>query len=153
MIIDSLAHCGSYIPLHPLFQPAFEYLRTFDPGTPDGKYALDGDRLFAGVQRYETAPVETRRWETHRVYADIQVVIAGRELIHYAPVEALQPKTPYNEIKDVEFYDGSCVEDPLPLVLTPGKFAIFLPQDGHQPGCLIGQPGPVMKVVIKLRLN
>ena len=153
MILDSLAHCADYFSLHPLFSKAFDYLQRFDPATPDGKYELEGDRLFAAVQRYETAPEASKVWETHRVYADIQCVFAGRERIYYAPAEELRAKIPYNEAKDIEKFDADCVKHAVPMVISAGNFCVFLPQDGHQPGCMVDQPESVLKVVIKVRLR
>jgi YhcH/YjgK/YiaL family protein len=39
------------------------------------------------------------------------------------------------------------------LTLGRGNFAIFQPQDGHQPGVQIGAPAEILKVVIKFRLK
>lgn len=153
MILDSLAHCSDYTSLHPLFSVAFDYLQRFDPSTPDGKYELDGKRLYAQVQRYDTAPEETKRWESHRVYADIQFVVSGREQMLYAPVEGLRSSIPYNEVKDVEKYHDECVENATPLIVPPGSFCVFLPQDGHKPGCMVDHPESVVKVVIKVRMR
>ena len=153
MILDSLAHCADYTSMHPLFPAAFDYLKQFDPNTPDGKYEIDGKRLYAVVQRYDTAPEETKAWEAHRVYADIQYIVAGREKIIYAPVEELQSTTGYNDVKDVEKYDGSGVKYPVATVIPAGFFGIYLPQDGHRPGIMVDAPEPIVKVVIKLRIK
>ena len=151
MIIDSLAHSADYAGIHPLFPAAFDYLRSFDPATPDGKYEIDGKRLYAMVQRYETAPETSKTWEAHRIYADIQYIVSGREKIFYSPVDQLQSSTPYNGEKDVEKYTGPA--DAAADVLPAGHFAVYLPQDGHKPGCMVDQPEPVVKVVIKIRLK
>jgi len=153
MILDSLSNSADYLSLHPLFPAAFEYLKNFDPATPDGKYEIDGKRLYALVQRYETAPEETKAWEAHRVYADIQYILCGREGIVYAPVGELKSTIPYNEVKDVEKFSGETVKNASTSVVPGGYFAIYLPQDGHRPGCMVGQPEPVVKVVIKVQLK
>ena len=153
MILDTLAHGDDYAALHPLFPVAFNYLRQFDPNTVDGKYELDGSRLYAVVQRYETAADETRAWEAHRVYADIQLMISGCERMIWAPLEGLGSGTPYNEAKDVQKFDDAPVKNAIPLVVPAGSFCVFLPQDGHKPGCLMKRPEPVLKVVMKVRLK
>ncbi|MEI8233162.1 MAG: YhcH/YjgK/YiaL family protein [Verrucomicrobiota bacterium] len=153
MVLDSLTHCGSYLALHPLFPAAFAYLKAFDPATPDGKYPIEGDRLYAAVQRYTTAPEETKAWETHQVYADIQYIVSGQEKIFYAPAESLPAGAPYNEAKDVQKYGTGTLPNALATVLSAGQFAIYLPQDGHKPGCLVGQPEAIVKVVLKIRLH
>jgi len=153
MILDSLAHCADYTSLHPLFPAAFEYLKGFDPGTPEGKYEIDGTRLYAVVQHYDTAPEETKSWESHQVYADIQFIVSGREKNIYAPVGELQSTGPYNEAKDVEKYSNEGVKNPATLLLPAGYFAVYFPQDGHKPSCMADQPEPIVKVVIKVRLK
>ena len=153
MILDSLAQCAHYLPLHPLFPAAFDYLKQFDPNTPDGRYEIDGKRLYAMVQRYETAPEEAKTWESHRAYADIQYIVAGREKILCAPVEELQSAVPYNEAKDVEKYTNEGVRNISASVLPAGFFGIYLPQDGHKPGIMAGEGGePVVKVVLKVQV-
>ena len=153
MIFDSLNHSAAYVAVHPLFPAAFEYLSKFDAATPDGKYELDGTRLYAAVQRYDTAPKANKKWEAHRVYADIQFIAAGTEQIFWAPAPGLQTSVPYNEVKDVEFFAPDSVRNEASLIVPAGFFAVFLPQDAHQPGCVIGSPESVMKVVMKVRLN
>lgn len=151
MILDTLANSADYAGMHSLLPAAFDYLRRFDPATPDGRYPLDGDRLYAMVQRYGTAPEETRAWETHRVYADIQFMVVGQESMIYAPAANLSVGTPYNEAKDVQKYGTGQAKDSTSLLVAAGSFCIFLPQDGHKPGCMVAQPEPVVKVVLKLR--
>jgi len=152
MILDSLTHHQQYVHLHPLFSAAFDFLRAHDPATPDSRIDLDGDRLFALVQRLETAPEETRVWEAHRGYGDIQFIVSGREKILYSPVRDLTSTGPYDADKDVEKFTGESALGAVPLIVPPGSFAIFLPQDGHKPGCTVEGPEPVTKVVIKFRL-
>ena len=153
MILDTLNHASNYTALHPLFPVAFGYLRSFDPNTPEGKYEIDGDRLYAIVQRYETAPDEAKSWEAHRVYADIQYMVSGRERMIHAPVEELRTGAPYNEAKDVRKFDDEVVKNATSVIVFPGSFCVFLPQDGHKPGCMVGRPEPVVKVVLKVRLK
>jgi YhcH/YjgK/YiaL family protein len=59
---------------------------------------------------------------------------------------------PYIAEKDVEKYAAPSSPTAL-LILGRGNFAIFHPQDGHQPGVQIGAPGEILKVVIKFRLK
>lgn len=153
MILDCLDHSADSAALHPLFPAAFEYLKAFDPATPDGKYEIEGKRLYAVVQRYETAPEETKVWESHQVYADIQYLVSGREKMLYAPVDELQSSGPYNADKDVEKYTDCGVKHVTPLLMRAGHFAVFYPQDGHKPGCMVESPEPVFKVVLKVQVK
>jgi biofilm protein TabA len=110
---------------------------------------LDGDQVFALVQSYTTTPAPQRLFEAHRIHADLQFVASGEEAIYYSPLARLRENTAYSAEKDVAFFDG---EDDIPLVMLPGSFAIFLPQDGHKPGCSWKAPAAVKKLVVKIRL-
>jgi biofilm protein TabA len=150
MIVDSLAHAARYEPLDPGIALGLAYLRSFDPETPDGRYPLDGDDLFALVQSYATGPGTERRFEAHRAYLDIQYVARGVERILHAPVAALEVETPYDEATDLIFFREPGASSS--LLLREGDFAIFHPQDAHKPGCMAGSRAEVKKVVVKVRL-
>ena len=150
MILDTLDQAGPYRRLGPRFASGLDWLTTFSPTLADGRYDVAGDDVFALVQSYTTVPPAQKKYESHRVYADIQYVAEGSELVYYAPVAALSPTTAYDEAKDCLLY----LDPPAatPLLLAPGSFAIFYPQDAHKPGCAHEGAGRIKKVVIKARL-
>lgn len=150
MILDLLSHAESYRTLSPGFAAGLAWLARFTPQTTDGRYDIDGDNVYALVQSYDTVAPTEKKYESHRVYADIQYVAVGSELILYAPTAQLQPATQYDEAKDFLLYGDPATTTP--LLLGPGSFAIFLPQDGHKPGCVDGTPCRMKKVVIKVRV-
>jgi YhcH/YjgK/YiaL family protein len=152
MILDQLSASAAYEPLHPLFPAAFAYLRAFNRSTPDGKHELQGGNLVAIVQRYQTASPLEKLWEAHQVYGDIQVVYAGTEYCGHADRATLRVSHPYSLEKDVEKYEAPAEPTAL-LTLGRGNFAIFYPQDAHQPGVQIEVPEEILKVVIKFRLQ
>ena len=150
MILDLLPHASRYAGLGPRISLGLDWLARFDPHLADGRYDLDGDDVFALVQSYPTVPAAEKKFESHRVYLDIQYIAAGAETIFYAPTASLVPATDYDSAKDYLLY-----ADPVavtPLLLTPGSFAIFYPPDGHKPCCLNGPSTLVKKVVIKARV-
>jgi biofilm protein TabA len=149
MIFDILSNLSSYSALGPRFARALEYLGQFDSKSADGRVAIEGDDIFALVQSYTPSPAGTRPFEAHRIYADVQFVAAGSEVIQYSPLGRLRETAAYSASKDVAFFDGS---DDFPLFMSPGCFAILLPADGHKPGCLWQRPELVKKVVVKVRL-
>ncbi len=150
MILDTLRHAPTYFSLGERFQTAFHYLTNFDPATPDGRYDLEGDSLFALVQSYTTDPPEDRTFESHHVYADIQYLHSGQEIIYYREPSSLTPKTAYDAKKDAIYYHA---QDDRPLYLDAGAFVILWPQDAHKPGCVWDKPVPVRKIVMKLRFS
>jgi biofilm protein TabA len=151
VILDRIERGELYAELGTRFAAAFAWLRDFDPSLPDGRYDLEGDdALFALVQSYETTPGAEKRFESHRTYADVQFVAAGRERILHAPTEALEVETPYDEERDIAFHAEPAAASS--LLLGEGDFAILWPGDAHKPGCMAGAREAVRKVVVKVRL-
>lgn len=155
MILDQLINARLYR-LGDRFERGFEYLSATNlPQTPDGKYPIAGDDLFAIVQAYTTKPADQGRWESHRRYADIQYLIRGQERIG---VRVVPPQTaardmpiatPYDDDKDIAFHTGAGDL----FTLTAGQFAVFFPHDIHMPSLALDAPAEVRKVVIKVRLD
>ena len=150
MNLDRLENAGFYHSLGPGLKRAFEYLaRTDFVQVPDGRYPLDGDELFAIVQRYQPKPLAAAMWEAHRKYIDVQYVAEGIERMGYAPLDDRLPvRQDYDPQRDLVFYDaqGDLFEVPA------GLFVIFTPQDVHAPSLASGQADPaqpVCKVVVK----
>ncbi|NQU10578.1 YhcH/YjgK/YiaL family protein, partial [bacterium] len=57
MILDQLTHAARYANVLPRLDLAFKFLRQTIPETPTGRQDLDGDALYALVQRYTTRPI------------------------------------------------------------------------------------------------
>ena len=151
MILDGLYNSSLYQGLHPALPRAFEWLRSFDPSMPDGRYEITGPELAAIIQRYKTSAARGKKWESHRLHGDIQFVVSGEEQIGHEQAGRLDASTSYNGEKDVVFYNSPVVQTSF-LRLPAGCFAIFFPQDAHQPGVMLEKPADVLKVVIKFRL-
>lgn len=150
MIVDTLENSPLYESLAPGIQLGFRYLHDFDPSTTDGRYAIDGEAVFALVQSYETAPATDKRFETHRRHIDIQYIVSGRERMLHLPFGSLSVETPYNEDKDVVFYRDPAASSS--ILVSEGEFAIFHPDDAHKGGCMAGGREAVRKVVVKVRV-
>jgi len=150
MILDNLSQCHRYTTTLPGLAKAFEFLKKVDATLPTGRHEIDGDRVYASVQRYTTKPVEQGALESHQKYTDVQFIITGRETILWAPLSAMKEVTqPYNAEKDIAFY--GMVPGTTPVRLGNGQFAIFFPEDAHAPGLQWDGAGEVMKVVVKVR--
>jgi len=150
MIFDHLAHQALYRSVHPGFAASFDWLAHFDPSLADGKYPIDGDKVFALVQSYTTGLPSQRKFETHVEHIDIQYVAHGVETMQIAARSDLVVTAPYEAARDVELYADP--ETYTSLLCGPGSFAIYFPHDGHKPGCISGTAMPMKKVVIKLKV-
>lgn len=150
MIHDTLKNARHYGNLHEGIRKGLDFLHTFDPAIPDGRVEIDGDDVFALVQTYRTTAADEKQFEAHRIHADIQYLSSGQETIVCAPLERLTAVTEYDPEKDFVLFSDA--PDPINLTLRPGDFAIFLPEDGHKPGCHREVSCDVRKVVVKVKL-
>lgn len=148
MILDTLDNAAKYAGLRLGSSEAFGFLA--QPGLeelPDGKYEIAGDRVYAIIDRTQGRKVSDGKLEGHRKYLDIQYVVSGDETMGWRPSPGLVSADPYDEEKDLVFFEG----EPESLVrVPPGSFAVFLPTDAHLP--LIGD-GPIHKVVVKIAIG
>jgi len=152
MITSTLSQLHWYTIISPNFEKAIQYALSMDFNTLEtGKYLVDGEEVFAIVNEYMTKPLAECDPESHRDYADIQIMVTGVERFGYAPLTSQPETTPYDEEKDVAFYTLA-PEDLSYLTLRPGEFIIFFPSDVHQPEVYTHQPELVRKVVIKVAL-
>ncbi len=147
MIIDKLSNGNIYKALGPRVAAAFDYLYSTDlEALPDGKYAIDGERLFALSFRYNSQPVEAGTWEAHRRYADLQYIVRGEERMGIGLQGRLEEK-PYDESRDCIFMNGEYTDI---VTVKAGEFVIFWPGEAHKPNLAVAAPAPVAKVVVKI---
>lgn len=116
---------------------------------PVGRHDIDGDNIFVNVMAFETAGADSKLHEVHREYIDIQYLIAGNERIGFALAsEQHMVETPYDAEND--FWLAGPVDCESEVVLEPGMFAIFLPNQPHKPGCVVEAPQIIKKAVVKV---
>ena len=123
MIIDRIQNRAYYEGMHPDFSLAFDWIeRAMREEPPTGRYALDGDRVYAMVQEYE-GKEDHEIFEGHRRYLDIQFILSGRESMEAATPAACDVATEYREDKDVAFF--TCHGEKVTMTLGADFFAIF----------------------------
>ena len=88
------------------------------------------------------------KYEAHKKFIDIQLILSGKELIAVTPIEKMEIKDEYNETKDVMFFqhNDECTD----YVLESGDFLILYPQDVHMPGVCVNEKSAVRKIVVKV---
>jgi len=147
MILDNKNHLDRYARLGKHFETAIEFIRKNDlSALPEGEFEIDGTSVFAIVSDRELV-AKPNFWEVHGRYADLQYIVAGREVIEYCPLEYARAKIVFPEGKDVcvlEDLEGREVE------LREDEFAIFLPLEIHRPNCPSALSGRTKKVIFKV---
>lgn len=109
------------------------------------RYDFDGGR-FANAEEYETKL--TSRFEAHRKMVDVQIVVSGAELIHFAPInDNFVVEEPYDETRDIMFMKGE-VKDT--VLLRAGDACIIGPELAHMPGMAVNGSSHVQKIVLKI---
>ncbi len=160
MLLDTLDH-GTLYSLGTTWTAVFyeaQALAELGAALTEGEYSLAGGPEHGGatasVNVYDTK-IEGR-YESHRVMADIQIVLDGEEECRVLSVEperpgapALTPEAPYDAARDIVFYREK-PEAAARVRLRPGLFALFLPQDAHMPALAVSTPGRVKKLVVKV---
>jgi YhcH/YjgK/YiaL family protein len=147
MILDKIENAYLYSMISPLLAEGLKFLSENDFNTIEpGKFFLKDQLLYAMINDYETKPMEQCKLEAHRKYIDIQFMVSGEEQMGYTPLIDQIPSEEYNPEKDVVFF-----EDEVSLfTVRKGHFAIFFPDDLHQPCIMVDEASPVRKVVVKV---
>jgi biofilm protein TabA len=153
MIVTELKHIDQQAELPIALRKAIEFLRLHDiRDLPDGTVAIDGQRVYAMVQRYETMQTNTPKFECHRTYIDVQYIVSGEEVIGWAPMGRMTVTEAYDPGKDICF--GTVAAGKwTPVFLQAGQLAVLYPEDGHAPKLAAGAPSPVMKIVVKVEVE
>ena len=130
----------------------FEYLaRTDLAALPLGRTDIEGDDMYVLLSEAETREPAQVRFESHRRYIDIQLVVRGQESIGVAPLAGLVSTEPYDPARDIEFFAVPRVlKKSGTLALRAGDFAVFTPGDAHRPSLHLDGPHVSRKAVLKV---
>lgn len=148
MILDTLQNGMKYASVHPRFAKAFEYLLNNDlAALPTGKVELEGTDLIINIVDITGKTEADARMETHRNFIDIQVPVGQTETMGWKATEKLcEPTQEYDAVKDLTFYADKATGM---FDVQPYEFAVFFPEDGHQPGIA---EGTYRKIIVKVRV-
>lgn len=134
MIFDSVKNLNRYAALAPEVWAKIEaFTRSVTPATPKGRQKLDGDMLMADVNSYNAKPLADGRYENHRRYVDLQLMLEGAETVYLTDVEGLELVEDKYAEKDCAFYRYTAGTG-YALPFKAGEFAIFYPGEAHLPG-------------------
>jgi YhcH/YjgK/YiaL family protein len=149
MIFDTFENVNRYSNLGQNIIKALTFADNFDPSQPDGKYEIQGDDIFASLAGYQTKGIEELKFEAHRKYIDIQLLLEGTEFIDVSLDKPLKIVKPYDEQSDLEFFNGTEVFSS--IVLKPRRFCILFTNEAHRPCRRINDSITVRKMVVKVK--
>lgn len=143
MITDNIKNLKNY---DIVSQKVLDFLLDLDANTEAGHYEID-ENAYANVDIYNTKPVENCKFEAHKKFIDIQMLLQGSEELDYININGLEVSEAYDENRDVMFFQNP-KKTPDTLQLEPFKFALIYPHEAHRPQMGAGQQ--VKKVVVKI---
>ena len=117
---------------------------------PNGKYAVDENGIILIVTEYMTHPIENSKWEAHKEYADLQVVLEGEDYIDISDLDTMEIGD-YHAKEDYLECKGEAMHT---LRLNKNVCVLLLPEDAHIPGISINDnPAAVKKAVFKIPIR
>lgn len=150
MVYDKIDNMQQYLGLSEDIAAALYYLKNVDSNIENGVYQIN-DNVKAIVCEYSTKVVNENGFEAHVEYLDIHFPIRGLERISCIPLEHTALKAEYAPENDITFYTyQDC--DTTDCVVGNGYFLIVYPQDAHMPQLCMGDPKPVKKITIKIKI-
>lgn len=118
-----------------------------------GRHEIDGENIFAAVFEYETKDAVDCRYEFHKKYIDIQLLISGKEIINITPIDNIDIVDDCNTSKDISY--GILKDNKLEntIIMTEGLAAIIYPKDAHQPNVrIVNNNSNNKKIVVKVAI-
>jgi YhcH/YjgK/YiaL family protein len=154
MIVAQLDQIAEQTAPTPNMQKALDFLRQVRGAElPGGRIEIDGDRVFALVQSYQTAVAsDPVVFEAHQAYIDVQYMAAGQEVIAWAATDRLRVTEAYDPAKEAWFGALPAAETTFVRVAA-GELAVLYPTDGHAPRLAAGAPAAVRKIVVKVAVD
>ena len=150
MIKDLLKNAELYYSISENLKQGFEWILNTDlANLPCGRYEINGEKLYANVQEYETKA--DANYEAHRKYIDIQCVVKGKELVGVTDISNGKTVETYDNKKDIEFLSTNKPDEYFEL--NNGEFIVLFPQNAHKPSISAGEKTSVKKVVVKAALD
>ncbi len=146
MIFDSIENLERYSGAIPYLCAVKAFLEKHDPKTLEpGRYELV-EGAYVNVSKYDV-PEENKIFEAHRIFADLQYVVEGDEVMRRALLENCSDGNEYDRSGDYILYKAA--KNPAELHLHAGEFLYFDTQDAHAPG-IRGESTTVKKLIFKL---
>ena len=131
MIYDTFSNTRLYFSKKQAVSKALQYAAEFDQSKPDGRYDIDGDKLYALVMTYHTKSADELKFEAHKKYIDVQLLLDGQEFLDVSLDKNLDVQMPFSAEMDAVLFKAP--KQFSSVLLEPGRFAVLYPDDIHRP--------------------
>ena len=129
MIYTEITHITRYKGLGEHLDKLIDYLTSHSlEELKNGRNEVDGDYAYINCFEYETLPEEETIFEAHEKYADIHMMISGKEKMGVSDVSVL---TITKEDKEADYVLGNGPTENY-VTLKPGAALIVFPEDAHK---------------------
>lgn len=149
MIQDVFAQAHRYFGINSGLAEAFAFLDREDVAVlPEGRYPIDGERVYAVVANGPGRARADALLEVHDCYIDVQCILSGTDAMGWKPrADCTASARRYDPRADVAFFAD---EPEIWLHTGPGRFAMLFPWDAHMP---MVSDGVVHKVILKVAMD
>ncbi len=148
MITDSLENLNLYKGTIPYAEIISDFISNNDMSKLDtGRHDIT-DKVYVNILEYE--PKIPEKYEAHREYADLQIIISGKEKMKSALLPDNLPEQDYNSEGDYILFE-KCETGFAEFEAVCGMLYYYAPQDAHMPGIKF-QEGKIKKAVFKIKL-
>ncbi len=147
MIYDKLENIGLYKGFHPNVDLAIQFILEHDLSSlSPGKTEIAGDQVYVNVQDTTARPFETRKYEVHQEYMDLQIDLTGMEMIQIGNSSAMEMVS-FDSVKDAGtvkcHHLTSCI-------MGPDRFILCMPMEPHKACIAIDENTVIRKCVFKI---
>lgn len=147
MIYDKLTNIQAYAGFHPNLDIAIEFITSHDLSKlPPGQTEVSGRQVYINVMETAATPGETRQYEIHRNYMDIQIDLSGTEMIQIGNSSGMEV---FDYDPETDFGTAAC-KDSASCIMGPGHFIICMASEPHKPGISVLKDTQLKKCVFKV---
>lgn len=147
MICDNLANISIYSEIP---EEVSRFLLSLSSQTPAGHYEIS-ENIYANVDVYETKPINKCKFEAHKRYIDIQMLLDGKEQLDCTSADGLKISEAYDENKDIMFFETQKELPEASYTLIPKRFVLIYSHEAHRPQMALNSISEtVKKVVVKI---
>lgn len=160
-VFGTLATVREQLAASPRFAVALAYVdELLRPGSPVqsrlGALAVGSSQrielsegVFVMEQAYLTKPRAEGFFESHRAHVDVQVVVAGEEIMEVVDAGRIEARQAFDPSRDLILYHDTAAASSWRM--HPGEIGVFFPADVHMPGLRRGAEAVVVrKAVVKV---